>query len=131
MPLLNPGVVLNSPYLSDVFQIIQRHETMVNGRSTWTESNPINAYGTVCDASSNDLERVPEGDRAKRIKSFVTPMQVQPVGLQNKPDILVWPLSGNGAYSRWLVLAVGAYPSYGEGWYQVLAASQTPEDIPL
>lgn len=131
MPLLDPGAVLASPYLSDDIQIVQRALTVgENGRGTVTPTTSL-AWGTVCAASANDLERVPEAATAKRAMSFVLNAQVRPVADANQPDLLVWPVPPNPTSAQWVVLDVQAYPNYGRGWYQVIAASQDVQDVPL
>lgn len=130
MPLLNPGTVVSSPYLSDDIQIIHRVDSpTLDGRGSITET-PFNSYAIVCAASTNDLDRVPEAERAKRIMSFITNDRVQPVSGGTQPDMLVWPFDGTTG-PRWLVVSVQPYPNYGEGWYQVLAASMDVQDVPL
>ena len=130
MPLLNPGAVVSSTYLSDDISIIRRTQTVGNdGMSSVTPSSSA-SYAIVCSAGPNDLQRLPEAARAQRIMMFITNAQVRPVGPNNQPDLIVWPATG-GTSAQWVVLDVGPYPNYGQGWYQVLAASQDVEDVPL
>ena len=130
MPLLNPGIVVSSAYLSDDISIIRRAQTVgSDGMSSVTPSTS-SSWAIVCNAGPNDLQRLPEAARAGRIMMFITNAQVQPIGPSNQPDLILWPISGSTS-AHWVVLDVGPYPNYGEGWYQVLAASQDIEDVPL
>lgn len=127
MPLLNPGAVLNSAYLSDDLVIIQRAEVIgLNGRGTLTETR-VPSWGTTCAVSDNDLARVPEAATAKRLMSFVSNNQIRPIADGSQPDLIEWPVGG----AQWVVLDVQPYPAYGIGWYQVIVASQDMTDVPL
>lgn len=131
MPLLDPGIVVSSAYLSDDIQIRQRTLTVGNnGRATHSDVT-ADSFAIVTVAGPNDLEVLPEAERAGRINSFITNAQVRPVGPNNLPDVILWPVVGGVGQAQWKVINVGPYPNYGRGWYQVLAASQDPADVPL
>jgi hypothetical protein len=131
MPLLNPGIVVSSPYLSDDIQIISRAQTVDDNGIVTTMPSARLSYAIVTVAGPNDLERLPEAARAKRIMSFITNDQVLPIAQDNQPDIIAWPQFSTTPPGNYVVLDVGAYPNYGEGWYQILAASQDMVDVPL
>ena len=131
MPLLNPGIVVSSPYLSDDIQIITRAITMTDGGRQTIVPTTRDSWAIVTVAGPNDLERLPEAERSLRVMSFISNDQVRPVADESQPDLITWPPVGDPASANYVVLNVGAYPRYGIGWYQVLAASQDMTDVPL
>lgn len=131
MPLLNPGIVVNSAYLSDDIWISQREETINSkGRSSITKLNSRRSYAIPTAAGANDLKRVPEGQDAPRVMCFIVNDQVRGPSPNCQPDLITWPADGPEA-ADYLVVAVDPYPSYGIGWYQVVACSQDIIDAPL
>lgn len=130
MPLLNPGIVVSSPYLSDDIQIISRVQSVDNDGISSTDDATRNSWAIVTVAGPNDMERLPEAQRSKRCMCFITNDQIVPVARDNQPDLISWPVD-DPTTASYVVLDVGPYPRYGIGWYQVLAASQDMTDVPL
>lgn len=123
MPLLNPGIVANSPFLADNFTV-SRMTQVINskGRVTETPSNSC-AHGIVNSASRSDLQRLPESQQAENVISIITETQVRGPTPGAQPDIITW----RGTSYR--VIACDPYPQYGQGWYNILAASQNAIDL--
>lgn len=130
MPLLDPGRVVASPFLSDSIWITQQAESLVRGRSVVTPSSR-RSRAIVNSAGRNELERLPEAQRSKRAMTFVTRDRVRPVSPNAQPDILTWPAEPPEARKDFLVYAVDPYPQYGVGWYVAIAVSTDIVDAPL
>lgn len=129
MPLLNPGIVVASPYLGDSIWITQRPETVSDQGLSIVGALSRRSYAIVNSAGANELQRVPEGQRSKRVMTFITNAQVRPVSPNAQPDIITWRSDGN--MCDFLVYAVDPYPQYGVGWYIAVAVSVDMEDSPL
>lgn len=131
MPLLNPGIVLSSAYLSDDITITQRDDTIGDdGESVLTPKSRL-SYAIVTAASMKDLERLPEAQRSERIMSFLVPESVRAAAANVQADIITWQSNITGASNDFLVVNVAPYPNYGQGWYQVLAETQDIIDATL
>lgn len=122
MPMLNPGIIVDSPFLSDEFQVIRKAETVgVNGRST-TSAKQFCAHGVVTQAGRGDLERLDDAQRAEYVISVISQTQLRGPTPGAQPDHIKW------AGTEFLVIKCLPYPRYGQGWYKILAASQTAID---
>lgn len=124
MPLLNPGIVANSPFLADNFTVSRMVQVVSNkGVMTETPTENFCAHGIVNSASRSDLQRLPEGILADNVICVISETQLRGPTPGAQPDIITW----RGTSYR--VAACDPYPQYGQGWYNILAASQNAIDL--
>lgn len=117
MATLDVSEVLLCPEFTDNYVIQRNVETVdAHGRTVITPSS-IPSFGVVCMASGSDLRRYPELELLERVLSIVTKTRLQSAVKGSQPDIIVW------RGDNYVVKAIDLYPQYGQGFYQVLAAS--------
>lgn len=124
MPLLNPGIVVDSPFLSDDFMVTRQKQTInTKGRAEIETPEHCKAFGIVTQAKQRDIESLPDLRTDQNVISIVTRhvLRVNTPGYQ--PDVVTW------AGTSYLVRAIKAYPRFGQGWYIALAVSQNAVDI--
>lgn len=124
MPLLNPGIVANSPFLADNFTVSRMAQTITpKGRVSEAIAQNICAHGIVNRGSSADLKRMPDSQEADHVISIISETQMRGPTPGNQPDVITW----RGTSFR--VVLCDPYPQYGQGWYYTLAASQNAIDL--
>lgn len=124
MPLLNPGIVATSPFLSDTFYRTRMTQTITEkGRAEPTPSS-VKCRGIVTQAGGEDLRRFPDLQAADVVISVITNTQLQGPSPTTAPDIITW------AGGDYLVSKCLPYPRFGIGWFKVLATSQNPINLP-
>ena len=117
MATLDVSDVLLCPEFTDNFVIERSVESVsANGRLT-PSTTSIPSFGVVCMANTSDLARHPELQMIERVLSIVTKTRLQSAVSRAQPDIIIW------RGDNYVVKAVDPYPQYGQGFYQVLAAS--------
>lgn len=124
MPLINPGIVANSPFLSDVFyRTRMTQEVNEKGRAIQTPAS-LKCRGIVTHAGGEDLKRNPDLQEADVVISVITRTQLQALTPGGSPDVITW------AGGDYLVSKCYPYPRFGQGWYKVLATSQNRVNLP-
>ena len=119
MPLINPGLVARSPYLSSVFALKRRTAGVDDtGRATITEAVTPNQRGIITNAKISDLQRLPEGSQGEATICVISNTQIYGVQPDREPDVIVW------GGSEYLVQAWMPYPQFGAGWSKVLAVQK-------
>jgi hypothetical protein len=119
MPLINPGLVARSPYLSSIFALKRRVAGVdESGRTAITETLTPNQRGIITNAKISDLQRLPEGSQGEATICVISNTQIYGVQPGRDPDVIVW---GGAEY---LVQAWMPYPQFGAGWSKVLAVQR-------
>jgi hypothetical protein len=86
MPILNVGRVVSNPMFAEVFSITRSSGGSWNINGTWGDATvDVSMWGVVQPATAKELEQVPEGDRAKEVKSFHSEQEMF-ITRVNKPD---------------------------------------------
>lgn len=117
MATLDVSDVLLCPEFTDNYIIHRSVETISsNGRPVSTITG-LPSFGVVCMASAGDLKRYPELQMLERVLSIVTKTRLQSAVSGAQPDIIQW------RGDNYVVKAIDPYPQYGQGFYQVIAAS--------
>lgn len=117
MATLDVSDVLLSPEFTDNYLIQRNVETVdTHGRSTVAVTT-TNSFGVVTMASGADLKRHPEFQELDRVLSIVTKTRLQSAVNGSQPDIIIW------RGDNYVVKYVDLYPQFGQGFYQVIAAS--------
>lgn len=80
------------------------------------------AFGTICAASPNDLQRLPEDQRMMRAISVITQFMLQGPTPNYQPDTVLW----NG--SPFVVVLLEPYDQYGPGFIQAVCVSMSSTD---
>ncbi len=124
MPLLNPGIVVNSPFLADAFIATRQAQTIdAKGRVTVAHEHLPAAFGIVTSAKQSDLNRLPDLQNSQNVISVITRCELRGPTPGAQPDIITW------RGTSFLVKVIDAYPQFGQGWYKALAASQNAIDL--
>ena len=123
MPIINPGIVAASPFLTDIFHISTQEQTVgANGRSTTTPTH-TKARGLVVQAGKGDLEIYPELARAAAAISVTSRFQMRGPTPGQSPDVITW------RGTSYLVVKCLPAPHLGSGFWKVLATSQNAVNI--
>lgn len=126
MPYLDVSDVLLDPTLAMGFSVIRRVETIGNnGRASLSETRFDDIIGVVTSSSRNDLQRLPEDQRAGRHLTVITKFRLQAPTPGKQPDVVVW--GGN----RFVVKELDPYPQYGAGFIQAIVGSMDSIDEPV
>lgn len=120
MAYMDMSDAFDPSFLED-FSVIRRHERIVDGRTVVTPTT-FEAYGTICAATPNQLNNLPEGRSAERGISVVTQLHLKCAEAGYQPDLLVW------RGSQYLVTAIDNYPHIGVGFFQIVAVSTTSQE---
>lgn len=123
MPLLNPGIVVNSPFLADTFTRTRRTQVVSDlGRATRTAEH-LCGHGIVTMATSKDLEMLAEEQHADQVISVISQMELRGPTPGADPDMITW------AGTSYKVMLAKPHPRFGQGWYKVLAGSMNAIDL--
>jgi hypothetical protein len=121
--MLNPGVVVNSPFLADTYKVIRRTQTLGdNGRMTASSALPVGRGGVVTMAGKGDLMLLDDSQRAENVISIVCQQELRGPTPGGLPDLIQW---AGGTYR---VIKTLPYPRFGQGWFKALAASTSNLD---
>lgn len=130
MPTLDPSRVILSPRLADRFTVVRRQQiAQPNGRPKKVQTSFPNVVGVVTYASPNDLERLPDEERAKqsirvhtRFRLFAPARDV--VQQTFLPDLVLW----DGDF--FVVADLNRYSRYGAGFLDAICCSMDVVDTP-
>lgn len=109
------------PAFLEEFVIHRRKEMVVDGR-TKMEVQIHPSYGTICAATPNQLNNLPDGRSAERGISIVTQYHLKCAEAGYQPDLVVW------RGSQYQVASIDNYPHLGVGFFQVVAISTTSRE---
>lgn len=124
MPDLDVSFVLDDPMFSDTFAVCRRPETLVDGRTVVGEQWFSNVEGVVTQESPADIMRREEGVMVPQRIFIATRFRMYKAAVGYQPDKIRW----NG--TDYYVESVLPYSRYGEGFYEVIASSQSQPDQP-
>ena len=109
------------PAFLEEFVVHRRKEMVVDGRTKMeVQSHP--SYGTICAATPNQLNNLPDGRSAERGISIVTQFHLYSAQDGYQPDLIAW------RGSQYQVAAIDNYPHLGLGFFQVVAISTTSRE---
>jgi hypothetical protein len=109
------------PAFLEEFVVHRRKEMVVDGR-TKMEVQVHPSYGTICAATPNQLNNLPDGRSAERGISVVTQDHLKCAEAGYQPDLVVW------RGSQYQVASIDNYPHLGVGFFQVVAISTTSRE---
>lgn len=124
MPELDVSFVLDDAAFSDSFDVCRRAEVLVDGRTTVSEQWFRGVEGVVTQESPSDIMRREEGVSVPQRIFIATRFRVYKAAIGYQPDKIRW----NG--SDYYVESVLPYSRYGDGFYEVIASSQSQPDQP-
>ena len=120
MAYMDMSDAFDPSFLED-FSVTRRQERIVDGRTVMSPS-AIAAYGTICAATPNQLNNLPDGRSAERGISIVTQYHLKCAEAGYQPDLVVW------RGSQYQVASIDNYPHLGAGFFQVVAISTTSRE---
>lgn len=123
MPMLDVSFVLLDPMFTDAFTLIRRAEVIdEKGRPELASTYFRGLTGVITQSDPSKLQRESDFGSVPRVISLVTKVAVRGLVVGYQPDLIVW----NG--TSYLVDNVSPYSRFGDGFYEVIAASMTATD---
>lgn len=137
MPWLDVSDIVMDPDLADVFNVVQRPETVDpnTGRASVTYVENYDVVGTVTMENPADLMRRDDSDSAPRLifvaSTFPFRNACTENGQQYKGDVITWPQPGAPGSTQYTVIKVYPYSRYGAGITECVAQSMNATDEAL
>lgn len=134
MPWLDVSDIVIDPDLADVFDVIQRAQTVdpATGRASMGEVMNAGIVGVVTMQDPAELMRRDDSDSEPRLifvaSTFIFRGVSKEGAQQYKGDIIVWPPTGEPGSTRYTVLKVYPYSRYGQGMHECVAESMNATD---
>ncbi len=134
MPMLDVSDVVVDPDLADLFDVIQRPQTVdgSTGRASTGRVVTTGVVGVVTMENPADLMRGEESDATPRLIFVASTFRFRSVSKegtqQYKGDLIVWPQPGQQGSTEYLVIKVYPYSRYGTGITEVVAQSLNATD---
>lgn len=133
MPWLDVSDIVVDPDLADLFNVIQRPETVdAQGRSSTGRVENLDIPGVVTMQDPAELMRRDDSDSAPRLIFVASTFQFRATskeeGSQYKGDIIVWPQPGEQGSTEYTVIKVYPYSRFGAGMTEVVAQSMNAVD---
>lgn len=137
MPWLDVSDIVVDPELADVFDVIQRPETVDpnTGRSSVGAVTHSNVVGTITMEDPAELMRRDDSDSAPRLIFVASTFRFRSVSKEGaqpyKGDVIVWPPAGEAGSAQYTVVKVYPYSRYGAGITECVAQSMNATDEAL
>lgn len=119
--------LLADPDTCDPFQVIRRPSTIGNnGRVTWTEQGPIDAYGSIQPASGRTLQLRPDLANVDGVIEIFTTAALMTDSADYKADIINWNCQ------QYIIMGpINSWQNYGYGYGHYVATLYTQTgDLP-
>lgn len=126
MTWMDMSDALLEPAFQSSFDVQRRADDVdVHGRTqiSWTTTPGV--PGVVYPSGKNDLERLPDYQRAGKTISVITKFRLQGPSQDLQPDYVIWPSQTGDPY---VVAHLEDYSQYGAGF--ILAICSTVELLP-
>jgi len=134
MPWLDVSDIVDDPDLADIFNVIQRPETVdpATGRSSTGSVENLDILGVVTMQDPAELMRRDDSDSAPRLIFVASTFRFRATskegGSPYKGDVIVWPQPGEAGSTEYTVIKVYPYSRYGAGFTEVVAQSMNATD---